>query len=214
MPYPTQHENFYKNRIVQLQQKLQQLTEMYEYRLNEAEGIPPIRVPIPVHGPIDVPPIPEFGPQVLNDFERVRGRGAHTFLTQAQAALQFARLLESFSQYTPVEMLRIIRNASPEFRAYILEHYGTVVEVGATTWQSGRTWQRLAPDGTAWTWVPGTNWGENGRWQPLNKPGSMTAFGRIGPDGQIIPPGIGGLPNTHEPIRSPMLNNQWYQSRR
>ena len=35
MPYPTQHENFYKNRIVQLQQKLQQLTEIYNYRLNE-----------------------------------------------------------------------------------------------------------------------------------------------------------------------------------
>tara|TARA_R110000868_G_scaffold239352_1_gene493779 strand:+ start:1261 stop:1911 length:651 start_codon:yes stop_codon:yes gene_type:complete len=38
MPYPSQHENFYKNRIVQLHYELEHLTEIYNNRLL-SEGI-------------------------------------------------------------------------------------------------------------------------------------------------------------------------------
>jgi len=42
MPYPTQHENFYKNKVIQLQFQLEHLTEIYNNRINDkiiSEGI-------------------------------------------------------------------------------------------------------------------------------------------------------------------------------
>jgi hypothetical protein len=42
MPYPTQHENFYKNQVIQLQFQLEHLTEIYNNRINDriiSEGI-------------------------------------------------------------------------------------------------------------------------------------------------------------------------------
>ncbi len=42
MPYPTQHENFYKNQVIQLQFQLEHLIETYNNRIDDrilSEGI-------------------------------------------------------------------------------------------------------------------------------------------------------------------------------
>ena len=171
MPYPTQHENFYKNRIVQLQQKLQQLTEMYEYRLNEAmPPIPPIHIP-PTHIP-HIPHIPDV------QLGTVRPRGSMSALELAMAAAarlaEFAARLAEFVNKSPAEILDMINNGGLEFAKYVSEHYGIIVRVGSS-------YQRLSPDGTVQVW------GTNGTWNNINKPGTLTSFGYISANGVVIP---------------------------
>lgn len=199
MPYPTQHENFYKNRIVQLQQKLQQLTEIYNYRLNEVTDWRTLIRRVPDgDGPGGpgrfLPDGPDGNPRgygtnnpTIDPEEIARREAAAAAAREAARIAAMAARVTEFAMMTPQEIINFIRDASPELKRYILENWGTVVEVGATTWQSGRTWQRLSPDGTVQVWVPNQSWATNGTWNIINKPGFMTAFGPIGANGVVIP---------------------------
>ena len=200
MPYPTQHENFYKNRIVQLQQKLQQLTETYNYRLNEA--VPPrvIRRIPDIDGPGGNGPGPgRFIPNGPDGNPRGYGTNNPTIdpaeiarreaAAAAAAAAAMAARLAEIATMSPARILNEINGpgSSATFREYVRLNYGTII-------QTGSSYHRLLPDGTV------QYWGPNDSWIGINKPGVNTPFGKMGNNGIVIPPQPTPL------INSPLIN--------
>ena len=198
MPYPTQHENFYKNRIFQLQQKLQQLTEIYNYRLNEAGDLSRVirRIPDP-----NVPGggIGGFIPNGPDGNPRGYGRNNPTIdpadlaareaAAAAAAAAAMAARLAEIANWSPARILNEINPqwSSAEFREYVRVNYGTII-------QTGSSYYRLFPDGTV------HYWGSNDSWININKPGFNTPFGKINNNGVAVPPQPTPL------INSPLIN--------
>ena len=184
MPYPTQHENFYKNQVIQLQQKLQQLTETYNYRLNEAGGIIN-RIVTAVTPDLvnskawtiarEASQAAAWG-EAHSAESLARQAAAVAAREAAEAALRaLAARVEAFSTMSNAEIIAAINSGDAAFKRYVLEHYGQIVQVGSS-------YQRLLPDGT----VLHTN--SNGNWVPINKPGFMSAFGYISKNGRAISP--------------------------
>ena len=191
MPYPTQHENFYKNQVIQLQQELEQLTETYNYRLiSEAGGVGWFEKWVAAGS--DKSTI-HAAQRAASEASSAAGRAFATtpeFLAQSairraasEAREAAERILmarfEAFSRMTNDEIIAAINAAinsgDTAFHRYVLDHYGQIVRVGSS-------YQRLLPDGTV------LHLNSNGNWVPINKPGFMSAFGFISANGRAHDP--------------------------
>jgi hypothetical protein len=168
MPYPTQHENFYKNQVIQLQQELQQLTETYQYKLKLNEGIAGLLARYAARE------VAETAAQraAREAVERAAREAAEAAARAAREAL--AARVEAFSRMSPAEIIRAISTGGNEFAMYVAQNYGRIVQVGSS-------YQRLLPNGTV------QGYGANGQWVIIDKAGFMTAFGPISSNGIAIP---------------------------
>jgi hypothetical protein len=179
MPYPTQHENFYKNRIFQLQQKLQQLTETYNHRLNEVTDWRTLIRRMP-DGNGNGPDFPNRFPDGPDGNPRGFGRNDGTTDPNEIARREAARIaalaarLNEFATMSPAAIINAIATGGIEFAEYVAQNYGRIVQVGSS-------YQRLLPDGTL------QMYGSNLTWVNINKPGFMSAFGPISSNGIVIP---------------------------
>jgi hypothetical protein len=180
MPYPTQHENFYKNQVIQLQQELHQLTETYQHILNEKENLAARAArwaaEIAAREAADLARW-----TFMNSAESLARQEAARIAREAAeaAARAIAARVEAFSSMSNDAIIAAIRAATnsndTQFLRYVSEHWGQIAQVGSS-------YQRLLPDGTV------LHLNSNGNWVPINKPGFMSAFGTISANGRAHDP--------------------------
>jgi len=138
--------NVYKHKCEQLQEQLNNLTKM----LNEAQG-----------GGIVRP--------LVNSTIRMISKGLPHF--NATQLRDFATRLPQFMNMNPATIVQRLASESPEFRNYVMYHYGTVME-------HLQSWQRQLPNGRVQHW-------HYDQWIDVTKPGTPTLFGSLGDD--LIP---------------------------
>jgi len=167
MSYPTQHENFYKNQVIQLQQELEQLNETYQYRLNEAGGGVLARL------------IAATRASLVHGGESVLGATAHA------AAEYYNSVMRAIMQMTPQQVDRLLRDRSGELLSIDLTLFNRIIgEYGLVRMDRSGNWQRYIPGGRVQVWVPSPNGG--GTWINMpGKPGTQTLFGTMNGQGGI-----------------------------
>ena len=191
--------NVYKHKCEQLQEQLNHLTRM----LNEApggipprpfrgrpriHGIPDLEGPIP-HGP-KVP----YGPPRQNIPSLIRDIPTDPFIISTNANIiprAWTDLLNLGNARTPSQMQELIQHLRTDtlFMTWWEQNYGILKNVGDV-------YQRLI-HGTVWRWDNNL-----GAWQPINKPGTPTHFGQMGPGGVLITPHIWD-PTVINPLNPP-----------
>jgi hypothetical protein len=168
--------NLYKHKCEQLQEQLNNLTRM----LNEAAPPPWWKGSPRIRG------IPDFNlPNYPDGSPRVYGRN----ISPTNIPDSWNDLLNLGNRNDPARMQLLINSLSSDtgFMVWWVLNHGLVRELNGI-------YQRLI-HGTVWRWDNTLK-----AWQPINKPGTQTQFGQIGPGGALITPEINpNISNTDIP---------------
>jgi hypothetical protein len=181
--------NLYKHKCEQLQEQLNHLTR----QLNEAappwwngrpriSGIPDFGGPIPR-------PTGRNIPRIIRDVPNTDVNPNITPATHLPVPQSWTDLLNLGNANDPARMQLLINSLSSDtgFMAWWVLNHGLVRELNGI-------YQRLI-HGTVWGWDNTLK-----AWQPINKPGTQTQFGQIGPGGALIAPEVNpNISNTDIP---------------